>query len=185
MSPKRRRYKPSSWVGANLSLPSRRSVYSTSRMASGPKGRLTTAILTIVIGVMLARTRFGRRPYAVGGDANVALRAGVSPGSVQIRMMVLCSTMAGLAGVALAFRQGIGGPRAGDGLELLSIVAVVIGGVSIFGGRGHIFGVAGGVVFLTILRNAMNLQGVDALLVGVISGVLIIVAVVVFTRTER
>lgn len=142
-------------------------------------------LFTALIGVLLARTRFGRRVYAVGGDAEVARRAGVSPGVVRMRMMILCSTMAGLAGVALAFRQGVGDPRAGDGLELLSIVAVVIGGVSIFGGRGRVVGVVGGVVFLIILRNAMNLQGVDPLLSGVISGLLIILAVVVFSRTER
>ncbi len=141
--------------------------------------------LMVVIGVLLARTRFGRSAYAVGGDAEVALRAGVSPESVRLRMMVLCSSMAGMAGIALAFRQGIGDPRAGDGLELLSIVAVVIGGVSIFGGRGRLLGVLGGVVFLNILRNAMNLQGVEPLLQGVVTGVLVIIAVVVFTRRDR
>lgn len=144
-----------------------------------------TMVLMGLFGTMLSRTRFGRSVYAVGGDADVARRAGVSPGSVRFRMLVSCSTMAGLAGIALAFRQGIGDPRVGDGLELLSIVAVVIGGVSIFGGRGRLLGVLGGVVFLNILRNAMNLQGVDPLLQGVVSGVLVILAVVVFTRRDR
>ena len=83
------------------------------------------------------------------------------------------------AGVVLGARRrrrhrsrlpsGIGDPRVAEGLELDSIVAVVIGGVSIFGGRGSLLGVLGGVVFLNILRNAMNLQGVDQLLQRVVS----------------
>jgi len=72
-----------------------------------------------------------------------------------------------------------------EGLELTAIVAVVIGGVSIFGGRGNVWGVLGGVLFLSVLRNAMNLQGVDPLFQGVVTGILIIVAVVVFSRRDR
>jgi ribose transport system permease protein len=141
--------------------------------------------LLVALGAMLTRTRFGRNAYAVGGDAEVARRAGVNADAVRFRMLVLCSVLAAAAGIALAFRQGVGDPRVAEGLELDSIVAVVIGGVSIFGGRGSLIGVLGGVVFLNILRNAMNLQGVDPLLQRVVSGGLVIVAVVLFTRREE
>lgn len=141
--------------------------------------------LAMGLAVLVGRTRFGRSAYAVGGDDEVARRAGVNVGRVRIRMMMLCSVFAGLAGVALAFRQGVGDPRVAEGLELTSIVAVVVGGVSIFGGRGNVWGVVGGVVFLSILRNTMNLQGVDPLFQGVVTGVLIILAVVVFSRRDR
>jgi ribose transport system permease protein len=100
-------------------------------------------------------------------------------------MLVLCSMLAGAAGIVLAFRQGIGDALGAQGLELESIVAVVIGGVSIFGGRGSLIGMLGGVVFLNILRNAMNLQGVGPLLQQVVSGALVIVAVALFTRREE
>lgn len=142
-------------------------------------------LLAFGAAVLLGRTRFGRSAYAVGGDDEVARRAGVNVGWVRIRMMMLCSIMAGLAGVALAFRQGVGDPRVAEGLELTSIVAVVVGGVSIFGGRGNVWGVVGGVLFLAVLRNAMNLQQVDPLFQGVVTGVLIILAVVVFSRRDR
>lgn len=142
-------------------------------------------LMAVGMTLLLGWTRFGRSAYAVGGDDEVARRAGVNVGWVRIRMMMLCSILAGLAGVALAFRQGVGDPRVAEGLELTSIVAVVVGGVSIFGGRGNVWGVLGGVVFLSILRNAMNLQGVDPLFQGVVTGVLIILAVVVFSRTDR
>lgn len=142
-------------------------------------------VLAGTMAVVLGRTRFGRNAYATGGDDEVARRAGVGVAWVRIRMMMLCSVFAGLAGIALAFRQGVGDPRVAEGLELTSIVAVVIGGVSIFGGRGNVWGVLGGVVFLGVLRNAMNLQDVDPLFQGVVTGVLIIVAVVVFSRRDR
>jgi ribose/xylose/arabinose/galactoside ABC-type transport system permease subunit len=141
--------------------------------------------LLIAQGTMLTRTRFGRNAYAVGGDSEVARRAGVNADAVRFRMLVLCSVLAAAAGIVLAFRQGVGDPRVAEGLELDSIVAVVIGGVSIFGGRGSLLGVLGGVVFLNILRNAMNLQGVDQLLQRVISAALVIVAVVLFTRRDK
>lgn len=142
-------------------------------------------LLAVAMAVMLDRTRFGRSAYAVGGDDEVARRAGVNVGWVRIRMMMLCSMFAGLAGVVLAFRQGVGDPRVAEGLELTSIVAVVVGGVSIFGGRGNVWGVVGGVMFLSVLRNAMNLQGVAPLFQGVVTGILIILAVVVFSRRDR
>jgi ribose transport system permease protein len=140
--------------------------------------------LLVALGTMLTRTRFGRNAYAVGGDTEVARRAGVNADAVRFRMLVLCSVLAGAAGIVLAFRQGIGDPRVAQGLELESIVAVVIGGISIFGGRGSLLGMLGGVVFLNILRNAMNLQGIDPLLQQVVSAALVIVAVALFTRRE-
>jgi ribose transport system permease protein len=140
--------------------------------------------LLVALGTMLTRTRFGRNAYAVGGDTEVARRAGVNADAVRFRMLVLCSVLAGAAGIVLAFRQGIGDPRVAQGLELESIVAVVIGGISIFGGRGSLIGMLGGVVFLNILRNAMNLQGIDPLLQQVVSAALVIVAVALFTRRE-
>jgi ribose transport system permease protein len=137
------------------------------------------------LGIVLGRTRFGRTAYAVGGDQEVARRAGIDVPRVRATMLVLCSVLAGAAGIVLAFRQGVGEPRVAEGLELDAIVAVVIGGVSIFGGRGRVAGVLGGVVLLAVLRNAMSLQSVDGLLQGVVTGLLIIVAIVVFSRRER
>jgi ribose transport system permease protein len=144
-------------------VPSEASRYVHAQVLGVPYPVWLTLVLLAVFGVVLTRTRFGLNAYAVGGDAEVARRAGVNPEWVRFRMLVLCSMMAGLAGIMLAFRQGIGDPRVAEGLELNSIVAVVIGGVSIFGGRGTLLGVMGGVVFLNILRNAMNLQGVNPL----------------------
>ena len=166
-------------------IPTEASRYVHAQLLGVPYPVWLVLALLGLFGVVLTRTRFGLNAYAVGGDAEVARRAGVNPDWVRFRMLVLCSMMAGLAGVMLAFRQGIGDPRVAEGLVLNSIVAVVIGGVSIFGGRGTLLGVMGGVVFLNILRNAMNLQGVSPLAQGVVSGALVILAVALFTRREQ
>lgn len=142
-------------------------------------------LLAAVLGVVLGRTRAGRNAYAVGGDDEVARRAGINVDRTRTAMLVSCSVLAGIAGIVLAFRQGVGDPRVAEGLELASIVAVVIGGVSIFGGRGRLVGVLGGVALLGVLRNSMSLQQVDGLLQGVITGVVIILAVAIFSRRER
>lgn len=166
-------------------IPSETIAYMRVRFLGLPYPVWIVVALLVVLSTMLTRTRFGRNAYAVGGDAEVARRAGVNADGVRFRMFVLCSVLAGMAGVVLAFRQGIGDPRVAQGLELESIVAVVIGGVSIFGGRGSVIGMLGGVMFLNILRNAMNLQGVDPLLQQVVSGALVIVAVALVTRREE
>jgi ribose transport system permease protein len=165
-------------------IPSNVVVYMHERLIGLPYPVWLAIVLISVFGTLLTRTRLGRNAYAVGGDAEVARRAGVNADRVRFSMLVLCSVLAGVAGIVLAFRQGIGDPRVAQGLELESIVAVVIGGVSIFGGRGTVAGMLGGVVFLNIVRNAMNLQGVDPLLQQVVSGALVILAVALFTRRE-
>ena len=165
-------------------IPSEASRYVHARLLGMPYPVWFVVVVVAVLGVVFGMTRFGRNAYAVGGDDEVARRAGIAVDWVRFRMMVLCSVMAGLAGIALTFRQGVGDPRVAEGLELTSIVAAVIGGVSIFGGRGHVVGVIGGVLFLNVLRNAMSLQGVDPLTQGVITGALVILAVAVFTRRE-
>jgi ribose/xylose/arabinose/galactoside ABC-type transport system permease subunit len=165
-------------------IPSEIVAYMHERFLGLPYPAWVVVALLVALGTLLTRTRFGRNAYAVGGDSEVARRAGVDADAVRFRMLVLCSVLAGAAGIVLAFRQGIGDPRVAQGLELDSIVAVVIGGVSIFGGRGGLIGMLGGVVFLNVLRNAMNLQGVDPLLQQVVSGALVIVAVALFTRRE-
>ena len=165
-------------------IPSEASQYVHMQLLGVPYPVWLLVLLLAAFGVLLHRTRFGLSAYAAGGAPDVARRAGINVEWVRFRMLVLCSVMAGMAGIMLAFRQGVGDPRMAEGLELNSIVVVVIGGVSIFGGRGKVLGVLGGVVFLSILRNAMNLQGVAPLLQGVVTGALVIIAVALFTRRD-
>jgi ribose/xylose/arabinose/galactoside ABC-type transport system permease subunit len=92
---------------------------------------------------------------------------------------------AGLAGVGLAARIGSGYTLAGQGFELDSIVAVVLGGTSLAGGRGGVFGTIGAVLFLTILSNGLNLAGISPYSQQVAKGLVVVAAVVLYSRGRR
>lgn len=152
----------------------------------GPIPIIVICFAAVVIGVhvMLTRTRFGRNIYAVGGDREVSRRIGIPVSRTLIAVMTLSGALAALGGVVLALRLGVGEPRTGDGFELNSIVTAVLGGAAIGGGRGKTLGVLGGVAFFALLNNAFNLQDVDGLAQEAIRGVLILIAITIFSRRE-
>lgn len=122
------------------------------------------AIITIVFvasWIVLTRTPFGRRVYAIGGNADAAWLSGVRVRRVEFAVYVLCGAAAGVAGVLSASRLHVGYPRAGEFAELDSIAAVVVGGTSLFGGRGTIWGTLAGVFFIGVLNNGLNLFNVS------------------------
>lgn len=122
------------------------------------------AIITIVFvasWIVLTRTPFGRRVYAIGGNADAAWLSGVRVKRVEFAVYVLCGAAAGVAGVLSASRLHVGYPRAGEFAELDSIAAVVVGGTSLFGGRGTIWGTLAGVFFIGVLNNGLNLFNVS------------------------
>lgn len=147
-----------------------------------------TFLLFLVVAVaasfVLRRTSFGQRIYAVGGDAQVARRAGIDPDRVTVQAMMICSTLAALGGVISAIRSGVGTPTAGEGLELAAITAVVVGGASLFGGRGRLLGSIGGAVLITLIDNSLNLLGVSTFSKELVRGMVIVAAVAIFVRKD-
>lgn len=141
-------------------------------------------LLAFAAAVVLRKTVFGRRIYAVGGDEEVARMAGINTDRVIITAMVISATFAALAGVVQGLRTGVGSPTAGDGLELSAITAVVLGGSSLFGGRGRLIGTIGGVFLLALVDNALNLIGVSTFYQELVRGIVIVVAVAVFIRKD-
>ena len=122
------------------------------------------AIITVVFlvsWIVLTRTPFGRHVYAIGGNADAAWLSGVRVARVEFAVYVLCGAAAGIAGVLSASRLHVGYPRAGEFAELDSIAAVVVGGTSLFGGRGTIWGTLAGVFFIGVLNNGLNLFNVS------------------------
>jgi ribose transport system permease protein len=111
--------------------------------------------------IVLTRTPFGRHVYAIGGNAEAAWLSGVRVHRVEFTVYVLCGAAAGVAGVLSASRLHVGYPRAGEFAELDSIAAVVVGGTSLFGGRGTIWGTLAGVFFIGVLNNGLNLFNVS------------------------
>jgi len=133
----------------------------------------------IIIGVIMTRTSFGLRIYAVGGNRVAAEVAGVNSRRILIYVYAISGTLAGLSGVILSSRVISGPPNLGSGYELSAIAAVVIGGASLMGGRGTIWGSFLGLLLIQTLNNGLDILIIPAYWQRVISGVLIISAVTV------
>ena len=127
---------------------------------------------------VLTKTRFGRHLYAVGGNAEAARRAGINVRRIHIMAFVICSSMAALSGLLLASYVGKVSPGSGGGIVLLYAVgAAVIGGTSLFGGRGRaIDGVIGGLVIATIPNGLGLLNQASYINFLVTGGVLLLAA---------
>jgi ribose/xylose/arabinose/galactoside ABC-type transport system permease subunit len=159
-------------------------------LAYGNLGPLPTsvvllAILAVVAWVILRHTPLGRYVYAVGSDTQSARRAGIPVGRITIAVYVICGVLAAVAGLVLAARLGSGYTGAGAGFELNSIVAVVLGGTALSGGRGGVFGTIAGVLLLAVVANILNLLGVSPFTQRVVNGVIIIAAIAIYTARRR
>jgi ribose transport system permease protein len=130
-----------------------------------------------VFWFVLTRTVFGRHVYATGGNAEAAKLSGVNTDRVQILVYTLSGAMAALAGLILTSRLDSAQPTAGAGYELDAITAVVLGGTSLAGGRGWIFGTLVGALLIGVLNNGLNLMGVSAFYQQVVKGSVILLAV--------
>jgi len=136
--------------------------------------------------VLLKLTPFGRQVFAVGGNREAARLSGLPVSRVLWAIYMVSGAMAGIAGVVLSSRVSSGQPDLGQGLELQSIAAVVLGGVSLFGGQGSILGVLFGVLFISFLQNGLNLQNVPSFLqLTIIGGALILAVTLDRWLTER
>lgn len=143
---------------------------------------LLVAALAVVLIFLLRRTTWGRHLYSVGGNAAAARLSGVRSERVQGRAYILCSLFAVVGGIVLLARIGTGATQAGEGMELDSIAAVLIGGTVFGGGRGGVAGTIAGVLILTILFNIFNLLGVSRFAYLIIQGIVIILGIALYSR---
>jgi D-xylose transport system permease protein len=147
---------------------------------------LVITALYILWTYVLNRTRFGRHIYAVGGNAEAARRAGINVDNVRIACFAICSLMAALGGIILASRLRSIDTNSGGGDVLLnSIAAAVIGGTSLFGGRGHIKSAVLGALVIASITNGLGLLGLSAGTRFVITGLVLLAAVSVDSLTRR
>ncbi len=149
-----------------------------------PVSTIIMLVLAFAVSIYLNRTRAGAHLFAVGGDAEIARLSGVSIKRPIIMAHVLCSIFAGLAGLLLASRLGVGSPTVGDqgGYALLSIAAVVLGGTLLMGGKGSVWGTIGGVAIFAVVDNVMSVMQISPFIKNVVRGVVIIAAVAVYSR---
>lgn len=129
------------------------------------------------IWFVLEKTTFGRRVYATGSNAAAAKLMGVNINKTKILTYAISGGFAALSGLVLLSRLGSAQPLAGDGYELDAIAAVALGGTSMNGGRGRIWGTFIGVLIIAVLNNGLNILGVSSYWQEVVKGLVILVAV--------
>lgn len=139
-------------------------------------------LAAMIVGILLLHYNvFGRRIYAVGGNPTAALYSGINTKRITTSAFVLTGTLAGLAALVLSARSHAARPDVVQGMELDVIAAVILGGCSLFGGRGYILGTLFGSLIIGTLNNGLVLLGVSSPMQLVIKGA-IIVAAVAFTK---
>jgi D-xylose transport system permease protein len=151
-----------------------------------PWGVPLVAVLLIICTFVLARTRYGRHVYAVGGNAEAARRAGINVNAIRLSVFVIGSVLAAISGIVAASRLNSVTPDAGAGNTLLYAVgAAVIGGTSLFGGRGKARdAILGGLVIATII-NGLGLLGADAYLNYIVTGGFLLLAASIDALARR
>ncbi len=151
-----------------------------------PLAGLLIVIFLVVLTYLAKRTAFGRHVYAVGGNAEAARRAGISVARVRILVFGISSVMAGIGGIVLAARLQSVNLNAGGGTLLLdSISAAVIGGVSLFGGRGEVRGALLGALVIATIANGLNIGGYSTGTIYVVTGIILLLAVTLDTIARR
>jgi D-xylose transport system permease protein len=142
--------------------------------------------LLVILTFIAERTRFGRYVYAIGGNKEAARRAGIRVERIRVIVFMIAGTMAAIGGIILSSRLGSVSPAAGGGsLLLFTIAAAVIGGTSLFGGRGKISSALFGALVVTSIENGMGLVGVPSGQKLVITGLVLLAAVIVDALSRR
>lgn len=143
------------------------------------------AVVAVGAHIMLNSTRFGRHIYAIGGNEQAARISGLNVGRIKIGVYMIAGLLSGLAGLVLSSRIGSGQPGLGVGYELDAIAAAVIGGTSLSGGIGTIWGTIVGALIIGVLNNGLDLLNVSAYWQTIVKGSIIVVAVIIDERKNR
>jgi D-xylose transport system permease protein len=141
--------------------------------------------LIIIFWLITTRTRFGRHIYAVGGNTEAARRAGIRVVSLRIVIFALASMLAAIGGILLASRQVSAASAVDQTLLLSAIAAAVIGGVSLFGGRGSVWAIVLGSLIVGSLENGLDLIGQSTAVKNMVEGVVLLLAVLVDALSRR
>ena len=159
-------------------------------MGTGYVGIIPIPVIIMVIVVLLGifltnNTRFGRYIYAVGGNIEASKWSGLNVDRVKILVFLILGLLTGLSGLIVAARLGSGQPSAGQNFEMDCITAAVVGGTSMAGGKGTILGTVVGALIIGVLSNGMTLLDVNTYWQQVIKGIIIVVAVLIDTKTKK
>ncbi len=141
--------------------------------------------LAVIVLLLVNKTVVGRYIYALGSSERALIVSGIDPRRIQVLVYTLCSLLAALGGLVMTARLGVAAPTAATGYELDIIAAAVIGGASLSGGEGSVWGVVLGAAFIQFLRNGLVLLGFPAYWQGAAIGALILIALLVDHWRQR
>ncbi len=146
---------------------------------------LITIVMFFIAHYILSNTVFGRHVYAIGSNKKAAELSGINVKRIEMMVYIIAGTLAGLGGLMMTARLGSGTPLAGTNLELMAIAAVVIGGTSLSGGKGTVFGTLIGVLLINVLNTGMNLMNISSHYQGLIMGIVIILAALIDSLSNK
>jgi ribose/xylose/arabinose/galactoside ABC-type transport system permease subunit len=160
-----------------INLPDEFRQLATARLLGVPMAVVVLVMILVAAHLILTRTVLGRYLYAVGNDPTAASKTGVNVARVQLSAYVLCGMTAGIGGMIILAQLSAVSPNLGQGRELDVIAAAVLGGTSLFGGRGTAAGAVLGAMIVETVRNGMNLMDSDPYSYPIIIGLIIFLAV--------
>ena len=173
------------WIdgGANVTtgLPRDFQVFGRTMVGSIPLFLLIVIAIILLFAFLFAKTNLRKYAFAIGGNPVAARLSGIRVGAIVLLLYVLVGTLTGFAGATLASRMGSGSPKVGTGFEFDVIVAIVLGGTSIYGGEGSFLGMIIGALIVGFIGNTLNLLNVQFFYQTVLKG-LILVGAVLLTR---
>ncbi len=170
---------------AVLNLPASFTVVGQGRFLGVQYPIYVVIILTVVGDLLLRNTRFLRQNYYVGGKEQAARLSGIKVDFIKIFNYCLVAVISGISGLMITARFGSSSLTVGSGIELRVLTAAVIGGASFNGGEGSVLGAMLGALFMGVLANSLNLLGVDVYWQNLVTGLMLILAVVFDTINER
>lgn len=151
-----------------------------------PNLAIIFVIMTVLIGLVMNQTKFGRYVYAVGSNENAAKLAGINIDRIKFLCFTITGMLTGLSAFLLASRlTSITAPNAGQSFELDAIAAVAIGGTAMSGGRGKIIGTFLGAIMLQMIEGILIAAKIPPFLTGLVKGVIIILAVLLQSKKEK
>ena len=139
----------------------------------------------LILWILLTKTSYGRKIYAVGGNEKASFISGIKIDKVKILVYVISALMAVLSGLVLTSRLNSAQPTAGSAYEMDAIAAVVLGGTSMTGGSGSLTGTLIGILILGVLNNGLNLLGVSSFYQQIVKGVVILIAVLIDRKRNK
>ncbi|MBA4699336.1 MAG: ribose ABC transporter permease [Ruminococcus sp.] len=154
-------------------------------IAGIPVPTIILILVFVLASIMLTKLKFGRYVYAVGGNENAAMVSGINVKWIKMMVYVLSGIACGIAAIILTARVSAGLPTAGESYELDAIAATVIGGTSLSGGRGRLWGTIVGAILLGIVNNGLDLLNVSSFYQQIVKGLIILGAILIDSKRNE